>query len=267
MAQVDQSFKGVAWAESGQGQAIVFLHGMPGSATSWVPQFQAFAESHRVIAWDMPGYGRSDQRPEASSPSLMAAVLSDTMRNGMNLKTAHVVGLSLGGMIAMELAIVDPSLVSSLVVMDASPKFGFAGPSDAEGFIASVREPLEAGKHLADLCREILLDLVGPSCPEAAFDSALAAMARATPDGLVHAARLISNHNVQEKLAAITAPTLVMAGVHDTATPLAYSQAIAARIAGAKLIAVPNSGHLAAIENAGFVNAQITAFIDAVYLQ
>lgn len=251
----------IAWIEQGNGPAVLFLHGMPGSRTSWMPQMQSLAGTYRGIAWDMPGYGDSPLRADLVTPRMMATFLAQVMRETMDSGPTHVVGLSLGGMIALELALVAPDLVRSLCVLDCSPKFGLEGGSDADEFVASVRTPLENGTPKNDLCAAILQDLVSPDCAKAAFETALAAMQRTTPQGLVHAATLIGNHDSLDKLGEITAPMLIMVGEKDTATPLSYSQAIANRVTGARLEIVPNAGHLSNLENPEFVTAELEKFL------
>ncbi|WP_299847817.1 alpha/beta fold hydrolase [uncultured Roseovarius sp.] len=251
----------VSWIEAGEGPSVVFLHGMPGSSQSWGPQMQVLSKSHRVIAWDMPGYGGSDHIAALTTPTKMAAFLATTMREDFKTNAAHVVGLSLGGMIAMELALADPELVQSLVLLDCSPKFGLDGGSDAEEFVASVRTPLESGTPVAELCEAIMRDLVAPECSETVFDAALAAMSRATPEGLVQAATLIGNHDALDRLARIETRSLVLVGASDTATPPAYSKVIADAIPGAMMVEVPGSGHLSNLENHEFVTAQLQRFL------
>lgn len=253
---------GIGWHEAGQGDPVLLLHGMPGSAFSWLPQMEGLPG--RKIAWDMPGYGDSTHRPDLVSPAAMAAFLAERMDDTLGLGGGcHVVGLSLGAMIAMELALLQPRLVWSLVLLDTSPKFGLDGTSKAEDFVTSVETPFRNGTSLEDLCHSILTDLVGPDCPEHVFDAALAAMLRVTPEGLVHAARLIGNHDALERLSGIAAPTLVMTGQYDTATPPAYGRMIASRILGSRFVEAPGAGHLSNLENTSFVNDAIAGAIAA----
>lgn len=251
----------VAWTETGAGPAVLFLHGMPGSRTSWAPQFSALSKTHRCIAWDMPGYGDSSHRADLDTPAKMAAFLAGVMTEGMGVTQAHVVGLSLGGMIAMELALARPDLVASLVILDASPKFGLDGGGDAAGFVQSVRMPLDGGTSVRDLCDAILQDLMAPDCADDIRQAALDAMARATPDGLVQAATLIGNHDALDRLAGIAARTLVLVGAQDTATPPAYAQVIAGRIPGARYAEIPGAGHLSNLEAATEVNQRLSGFL------
>lgn len=251
---------GIGWHESGQGDPVLLLHGMPGSALSWLPQMEGLPG--RRIAWDMPGYGDSTHRPDLMSPAGMAAFLAERMDDTLGLGGGcHVVGLSLGAMIAMELALSRPRLVWSLVLLDTSPKFGLDGTSKAGDFVASVETPLRDDTPLEDFCHSILTGLVGPDCPAAVFDAALAAMLRATPEGLVQAARLIGNHDALERLSGIAAPTLVMTGQHDTATPPNYGRMIAGRIPGSRFVEAPGAGHLSNLENASFVTDAIARAI------
>jgi 3-oxoadipate enol-lactonase len=261
MARERQS-NGIAWYEVGKGDPVLFLQGMPGSALSWLPQMEGLPG--RKVAWDMPGYGNSMHRPDLETPAGMAAFLAERLEDTLSLGSGcHVVGLSLGAMIAMELALLRPKLVWSLVLLDSSPKFGLDGSSTAADFVASIETPLREGTPLQDLCHAILTDLVAPDCPAPVFQAALTAMLRATPDGLVQAARLIGNHNALERLSGITAPTLVMTGQHDSATPPAYGQIIADLIPCSYFVEVPGAGHLSNLENASFVTEAIARTIAA----
>lgn len=256
---------GLSWLETGPGPAtILFLHGMPGSADSWVPQLARLGSDCRAIALDLPGYGGSSLRPTIDTPRRMAAFLADVMPDALQIDgPAHVVGLSLGGMIAMELAAARPDLVASLVLLDTSPKFGLDGTSTAEGFVASVTGPLAAGLPLDEMCAAVMRDLVGPSCQPAAFDEALAAMRRATAAGLVQAARLIGNHDATATLGQIGAPTLVMTGQDDLAIPSSSGRLVATGISDAIFEEIPRAGHLSNLENPDFVNDRIFRFIHA----
>lgn len=251
----------IAWQETGAGPAILFLHGMPGSRTAWAPQIDALSETHRCIAWDMPGYGGSAHRADLDTPARMAAFLAGAMTDTMGIDRAHVVGLSLGGMIAVELALARPELVASLVLLDCSPKFGYDGGSDRVAFVQSVRAQLLAGRTVRDLCETILAELMARDCDAGLRRTAIEAMARATPEGLVQAATMIGNHDALDDLGRIGAPTLVLVGAEDRATPPAYSRAIAERIPGARYAELPGAGHLSNIEAAAEVNARIRDFL------
>ena len=251
----------ISYTEVGIGRALVFVHGMPGSWQSWLPQLEAFSPQYRVIAIDLPGYGASKYRADLDTPAKVADLLLCFLDDVAKGETVHFVGLSLGGMIGMEYAARAGASLATLTLLDCSPRFGLDGSSYADAFVEQVAAPLREGVRLEDLSRSILQGLVGPQCPESAFRAALSAMLRTTPDGLVQAARLIGNHDASAKLGAISVPTLVMAGEADQATPLAYSELIAESMGNARLVTVPTAGHLSNIENPKFVNDQLAAFL------
>src|SRR5690606_34666834 len=134
----------IAWREAGRGPAVVLLHGLGGSRTAWEPQLAGLSDRWRVIAWDMPGYGAS---PALDGP-LDFGRLADAvvvLMEEAGVPAAHVVGLSMGGMVAQHLALRHPGRVRSLALLDTSPRFGLDGTTTAEGWIAARLEPIEAG--------------------------------------------------------------------------------------------------------------------------
>jgi pimeloyl-ACP methyl ester carboxylesterase len=91
---------GISYEERGQGPPLVFLHGVGGDAACWLPQLEAFGEDHRAIAWNMPGYGSS-----APLPAMTFAALSNMLLrlfDQLEIERAHLVGHSMGGMVAQE---------------------------------------------------------------------------------------------------------------------------------------------------------------------
>ena len=132
----------IAWREAGEGAPVLFLHGLGMTRTGWDAQLEALAEGYRCVAWDMPGYGVSEPLVEFS---LAAAADSAAMLIDRLGGSAHVVGLSMGGMIALQLALRHPECVRSLSLIDTSPAFGLDG-TDPAAWRAARLAPLEAGE-------------------------------------------------------------------------------------------------------------------------
>ena len=257
----DHDHQPIGWREAGSGDVVVFLHGMPGSRTAWDRQLDALSGGYRCISWDMPGYGGSAPiDPKRGFPVLLDA-LQDFVTNRLNVSRVHLVGLSLGGMIAMHAAVRGDAYVRSIAVLDASPCFGFGGGSDADEFVASVVQGLEESPSVADFAAAIIPSLVGPNCTAPLIEEATASMVRASKQGLEMSARLIAGHDIRDGLGSIKVPSLVMAGEHDQDTPMAYAEFIAGAIGNSTLACVPDAGHLSNLENAAFVNAQLEAFL------
>ena len=115
-----------AWRESGSGSALVLLHGLGGSRLSWEPQLAGLAGRHRVVAWDMPGYGASRPLDGAVTFTTLADALIDFL-DTIGALAVHLAGISFGGMIAQYVAARYPSRVLSLALLATSPAFGLDG--------------------------------------------------------------------------------------------------------------------------------------------
>jgi len=253
----------VAWREAGDGPVVVFLHGLGGSRTAWDPQLVALADDFRCVAWDLPGYGASPP-PDGpmTFPALADAVAS--LLDTLGVERAPLVGLSLGGMVALHAALEHPDRVSGLVLCDTSPAFGLDG-TDPREWRAARRAPLDAGRTPADVAEEVLRSVAGPALTGEPLDRAVAAMARISADGLRAVVDLLPTHDVRDRLGAVACPTLVIVGEHDTETPPAYSEALAAGIPGARLEVVADAGHLTPTEAPEAVNRLLAEFLPTTF--
>lgn len=109
---------GTAYAETGEGEPILFIHGVGMRAEAWAPQVEAFAATHRVIVLDMPGHGGSSPPPEGADLAFYAAKALRLL-DDLGIAAANVVGHSMGGLAAMELAISHPHRVMRLAVLNS----------------------------------------------------------------------------------------------------------------------------------------------------
>ncbi len=250
----------ISWRECGTGVPVVFLHAMVTSRLGWDPQMLALSDSYRCIAWDMPGFGGSVALPADAGIDDVLTGLIGFVTQTLGLKQAHFVGLSVGGMILQQLAARHPDLVQSITLLDCSPRFGFGGDSDSAPFLAWVRAELDASGQAA-FGQAMIRAIVGPGASELVIQSAIAAMARATPAGLDLAARLIAAHDAVDLLPLITCPALVMAGANDGETPPAYAREIARLIPNGNLSVIPQAGHIANLEAPEAVTARLRVFL------
>ena len=260
MMATDVDGERFAWRESGNGELIVLLHGLGGSRISWEPQLAALSATHRVAAWDLPGYGASAPLPgdSVTFPALAHAV-TDWIAE-LHDGPAHVIGISMGAMIAQYLAAWHPEYVRSLTLLSTSPAFGLDGTSPQK-WQAARMAPLAAGQQPADFADRVLRGLAGPHIDKAALDSQRNAMARITGAALQRSIECLITHDARPLLASITAPTLVMVGESDKETPPAYAHVLSEGIPHAWLQVVPAVGHLLNVEAADVVNAAITRHI------
>jgi pimeloyl-ACP methyl ester carboxylesterase len=251
---VDSDAYPVAWREAGSGPVALFLHGLGGSRTSWDDQLRALGHQRRCVAWDMPGYGASAGSPTSLDDLADAAA---GLIAELGVQQADVVGLSLGGMVALHLALRHPDVVRSLALLDTSPAFGLDGTT-AQEWLHDRFAPLDAGATMASLADRVIPALVGPSCSPERLADAVAAMRRVPVEAFRAACHALVDHDVRSSLSAITQPCAVMVGEQDRETPVPYARALADGIPRATLDVVPGAGHLLNVEDPDAVAGRLT---------
>lgn len=254
---------GFAWRECGVGELVVLFHGLGGSRISWEAQLRDLGEGRRVVAWDLPGYG--DAAPLPDDPLTFRAIADAAARfiTVLGGERAHVVGISMGGMIAQYLAAWHPSRVRSLTLLSTSPAFGLDG-TDPDTWRAARLAPLEQGLQPGDYAERVITALAGPDIAPDAFQQQCAAMGRITGPALRRSIECLVTHDTRPLLATIAAPTAVLVGALDAETPVAYGRYLAEHIAGATLTVVPGAGHLLNAEAPDVVNELIRQHLDRV---
>nr|WP_281289210.1 alpha/beta fold hydrolase [Leekyejoonella antrihumi] len=245
--------------ESGEGPPLVFLHSMAGSSASWSEQFAAMSANHRCIAWDMPGFGESPSAEHTSMTEMSDLVVRMLDFLGI-AEPAHLVGLSVGGMIAQECAVRHPERFASLVILDSAAQFGNGSAANSDEWAATMIATINA-TPVPDFCREMVQSITASGLSAEATARGVAAMSRATKPGLRLATRLIAGHDTVSALPGMLLPTLVIVGEHDPETPVAYAQRLAELIPHATLSVIPDCGHLSSLEAPIAVNQALRAHL------
>jgi len=244
---MSRRFPTPAYAAAGSGpQTLLFLHGIGGNRDSFADQLPRLAKSWRVLAWDMPGYGASPAIEPLSFEVLAEAVTA--VLDAEKAEKAVIVGHSLGGMIAQEIAARFPARVAGLVLFATTAAFGGKDDKFKNDFLAQRLAPLEAGRSMPEIAEELTRGLFAPNPPEAARLRAIASMGAIAPDAYRAALRCIVNFNRAEDLARIACPTLVLAAQHDRLAPPKTMERMAERIPGARYRCIAGAGHLANFE-------------------
>ena len=259
----DLEVDGYAWRERGTGELVVLLHGLGGSRVAWDAQLASLSIQWRAAAWDMPGYGSAAPLPDQPLTFRALADAAAGWISALGVDRAHVVGTSMGGMVALYVAAWHPERVRSLTLLSSSPKFGMDGTS-AQSWRTARLAPLDAGWQPIEFAERVLRGIAGPNITEAAFESQRAAMARVTGSALRRSIDCLVTHDATGLLSTITAPTLVMVGELDQETPLAYSQYLVDHLPNARLAVVPDAGHLLNAEAPEPVNRLLAEHLTAV---
>jgi len=238
---------------------LLLVHAWPLDSALWAPQVAAFADTRRVIAPDLAGFGRSG--PEGRSTIDGHADDLVALLDALSVARAVVVGLSMGGYVALALAHRHPGRVAALVL--AATRATADDPGTRESRTDLARRLAIEG--LGPLRVELLPRLVATTAPEHVRAAAWAIMARQPVAGVTAAlAAMADRADSRPWLAAIAVPTLVMVGSQDVITPPSAAEALAGAIRGARLVRVPGAGHLASLEEPGAFNAAVRAFLAEV---
>ncbi len=237
--------------------AMVFLHGIGSDASIWRPQLGHFGRRRLALAWTMPGHD-SDVAPLGwdDLADALAALL-----DARGLARVHLVGHSIGGMIAQVFCARYPERLESLVLSATSPSFGKPDGDWQKTFVEKRLAPIAAGQELFEFGPGVVRDLVGPNWDPAGLALAIAAIKRVPTNAFAAAIRLIVTFDQRHTLAAIGVPTLVLAGGHDNNAPAGMMERMAGKISGARYVCLEGCGHLANVEDAVAFNDTIDGFM------
>jgi 3-oxoadipate enol-lactonase len=190
----------------------------------------------------------------------MAAAVLATL-DALDLDRAAVVGHSMGGMVAQELAAVAPRRVSALVLACTSPAFGKPDGDWQARFVAERLAPLDAGLGMAGLAGRLVPGMVGPLALPSGTDLARRTMAAVPEATYRRVLAAIVAFDRRAALADIAVPTLCLAGTLDRTAPPAVLRGMAERIPGARFTEIDGAGHIANVEQPAAFDAAVTRFL------
>ena len=239
----------IYWESVGQGPAVLLIPGQGMTVDGWWATIPVLSRHFRVIALDLRDTGRSSHVPWSYSVAQMAEDALAVL-DAAGEPRAHVYGISLGGLVAQELALRHSDRVRALVL----------GATTAGGITASLPAPLpmtffaRAGSMGPEEAEWAAVPYTyGETTRRLHADRIAANIAHrvaAPPDGLayLHQAAAVAAHSTYERLEQISVPTLVVHGEQDLVVPPANARQLANRIPGARLRLWPDAGHLFIID-------------------
>lgn len=230
----------IAWESCGSGAPVLLVQGLGYARWGWDPVVPGLAERFRVLTFDNRGIGESDKPAGPYTAREMAADAVQVLDEA-GLEHAHVVGASLGGMIAQEVAAAAPERVEKLVLCSTTP----GGPDAVPMPSVTVRLFTEAATLAPDeALRRFVANALSPSAPESLVDQIYARRLANPPDPAGWQAQAAAGTTFPGVDGAITAPTLVVHGTDDNVVDCGNAQLLAARIPGARVQLIPGGGHL-----------------------
>jgi pimeloyl-[acyl-carrier protein] methyl ester esterase len=232
------------WVQQlGSGPDLVLLHGWALHGGMWGPMVEALAERHRLHILDLPGHGRSPWSPSIRSLGDMAAIVHAALPERPTL-----LGWSLGGMLALEIARRWPQKVAALALVATTPRFVATpgwdhgmSPEVLDGFARSLAEDhrrtvqnflslqVRGDEHATSTLRRLRRELEAHGPPKL--------------DALAAGLAVLRETDLRGSLAAIDAPALVISGEYDRLTPPGAGAALASALCTAGFVSIPGSGH------------------------
>lgn len=251
----------LAYEREGTGPVIIFLHGIGGNRTNWYEQQTVLSNRFCTMALDARGYGKSDDPIKTLKFSDFADDLY-ALLNYLDVKLAHLVGLSMGGMIALDFCGRYPQRVATLTLADSSQGLGTADEATRQDFLKRRLDPLESGLTPADLAPKMIDILVGSKASEKVRQRLLDSLSVVRTGPYIQALKATVTTDFRAILPNIDVPTLIIVGDEDKVLPPAESQVLADAIPGAVLVTIEHAGHLSNIESPDRFNAILGEFLD-----
>jgi 3-oxoadipate enol-lactonase len=261
MAFVQNQEAKIYWDEQGEGEPILLIMGLGYSSVMWYRTRPILATQYRTLAFDNRGVGRSDLPAGPYSIPLMASDAAAVL-DAAKQESAHIFGISMGGMIAQEFALKYPNRARSLILGCTSV-----------GGLAAVRAEPEATQMLMtrdkmgpeQAAQAAVPFIYHPATPRTRIDEDLAVRRPWFPRPEAYVAQLqgILAWEAYSRLPGIGVPTLVIHGEWDRLVPPANARIIAERIPGAELVMIPHASHLLFTDQPAATHDAILRFLTA----
>jgi pimeloyl-ACP methyl ester carboxylesterase len=240
-AHIQQAFtciddQKIFFLHAGSGAPLILLHGLGGSSRWWTRTIPTLARYFRVYAPDFVGFGQSSSRKRFDLYQAADSLVG--WMQHMGLHKAHIVGHSMGGFVAIDLAARFPAHVDKLVLVGAAVRSNQVG--------TAIRQPM---------LRQFTpgwLSQLGLLLPD---------LRRCSMQTIVAAVQAMLRTNLQERLKRIGAQTMVIWGEHDPMVPLALGYDLTRQLSCAELLIIKATGHIPMWEQASIFNSELTSFL------
>jgi pimeloyl-ACP methyl ester carboxylesterase len=250
----------IGYERAGSGPPVVLVHGGVSDHREWRYQLEGLSDAFTVVAWDAPGCGASSDPPASFRMPEYAEQLAAFI-GALGLEHPHVLGLSWGSTLALELYRLRPDLAASLTLTAAYA--GWAGSLPREEVARRLETNLENLDALSPeaFVRTWVPSLFTPDAPADVVEDYVAVMASFHPAGIRPMLHAMAEADLREVLPTIAVPTLLLYGARDERSPRPVAEAMHAAIPGSTLVLLPEAGHMANLEAPGRFNEAVRSFL------
>lgn len=243
------------------GVAVVLLHSLGGSAGDWTTEIERISRLHRAIAIDLPGFGES---AAFSGPVGLTSYADAVLRalDKLGVDRFAIVGLSMGGMVALQIAAREPGRCIGLVLASTTA----AVDESIKGVLATCDEAIAAG-GMELFAEGMVPQIFGSEAledPTPAVQAYVARLRSSDPDGFGRAAFAIASHDVTERLSEVSCPTLIVHGDGDVLIPMTHARRIADLLPHAELHVFESCGHMTTLERPTEFGDLLSGFLASV---
>lgn len=247
----------------GKGENLVLIHGAGDNLNMWYHQLPVFSKSYRVITYDVRGHGKTESPEAAYSMSLLAKDAYELMK-AIKVENAYFLGYSMGGRIALELAINHPELVKALVLANSSVGLTTPSPEAAERRRATL-ELLGKGdiKTVAETMTTGAFSPGFKAKNPTEFERYMKVKLQNKPDGLSRVMQSLGAATNPPDLNKLKCPVLLIVGANDAYMGVEQGKQVHEAIVGSKLVILP-TGHAAAVELPDKFNSAVAEFLSEV---
>jgi pimeloyl-ACP methyl ester carboxylesterase len=252
----------IAYERAGEGPPLVLLHGFVGDSREWRQQLDGLSDEFTVVAWDAPGSGRSSEPPPTFRMPDYADCLSGFV-DELGLGRPHVVGLSFGGALALQLYGRHPAIPRTLVLAGAYAGWAGSLPKDIaeERLRLSLQSAdLPPGRFVASMIRSMF----SGTTPAKIVDGFATIMAEFHPEGFRTMVRSLAEADLRDVLPRVDVATLLLCGDQDLRAPLSVGEDLHAAIGTSTLVVLPGVGHMSNVEAGERFNAEVRTFLRSV---
>ena len=251
----------VAWFEAGRGDPLVLIHGLADDHRAWRRTLPDLMLRHRVIMYDLRGHGQTSLgKPDGTLRQLGADMIG--LMDSLGVERADIAGFSLGGTIAMRVAIDNPGRVRGLVLVATSSR---VGRSAGDWYRQRVAMVGAGDPQLRETLDQDTADVYAESPGELEDGLLIRRQSTADPRGYANACAAMAALNaapLDPELERITAATLIVASERDRHCPPKAAEIIAAGIKGSKLEVLPDAGHPIPVEKPRELARSISSFLN-----
>lgn len=237
---------------------VVFIHGLGSCAEDWFMQFGPFGRHYRCIAVDLRGHGLSDKPEGEYSVQLFASDVAQ-MLAATGSAPAHVVGLSLGGMVGQQLGIAHPHVVRSLVLLNTLP--GVWPPTRDIMLVGLQRFRPRAAPSMEEVAHRVAASLFPRKEDALLRQMTEERIAANDPAAYRRATVAVARYRPGSSLSKITCPVLIVAGDCDRVVPGEYQRRLRAGVPHASFVTISGGGHACNVDYANEVNEAVLTFL------